>query len=350
MAGHFLWYSHFNGSRDNEYFENATAYDVEVRSEILARDEDAPWFGEIEEFITAPTYDIVGTRETPLGDVTLVRVAGVVVGDHSELDYEDCPDFPCVAANVEAIYGFANWGAWAVGWSDVSDRAQGPFAPGGDTSQRGQGHEAKLQVFDEEDNFWVQVNYGRGPFDPDGTVEFAHSGYLHSSEIVDLPWSATYNGLMAGLAHTFDDRPVTGDVAIQASFHNRGSATGHISGDPDLTSIDISMTNIAGDGFSLPEITFPTIDGNHSRAPYEPPHVHPLFGVTHFEGTGSVIGWSFRLDHPDYWVDGSFGGGALQQVDGLFPNGDVTGAFGALRTEAKNLPPTEPYTPGTGQR
>ena len=307
---------------------------------IFGNGADHDWQGSIG---TAPTYEILSTKNTAQGPVTLLRVSGTrTLASHDREYYHNnnCgvrgqASPPCTE-QIGAIIGVSNFGVWGTQWSEFAYRSEG-LAGGRDVDQ------IHLHPLTDSTNLLVKHSYNR-VFDIDGVVRFP-SLRPGNGEI----WSATYNGFMTGVAHNHDDRPVTGDVRIEAEFDDRRTGVGSGNRNNTLESIDIAMTDINGDGFTIAPITFPTIDGTHPRAPDQPPGTDFFGEPIIWEGTGHAGIPSFSLDQPEYYVAGAISGPAYQHAGGIFSTGDVTGAFGALRDTATNLP-TEPYTRGTGQR
>ena len=190
--------------------------------------------------------------------------------------------------------GFTNWGYWAVGWSDEAGSVY-------DTLEKGEDRTV-LQVFDPVDQF---------------AVLYGDLGYEAREQLEYLPygdtWSASYRGLLAGIAHNHGSKPVWGSVNIGAEF-GYGSW---------LNSVQISMTDIRGSDFTIDDIQFPKIDGGCCNERKE----NVAIAIT-----------SFELDRSDYFVKGEFIGPAHDTVHGVFSNGEVTGGFGALQTETQNRP------------
>ena len=224
---------------------------------------------------------------TPSGSVVLLGARGKYGPDAGRQD-ED----------VGAIMGFTDWGYWAVGWSEEAGSVYDALAKGENRTL--------LHVFDPEDQF---------------AVLYGNLGYEASERLEYLPnysdtWRASYEGLLTAIAHNHGDRPVWGQVGVDAEFDSSSW----------LESVKISMRNIEGSNFAIDDIQFPTIDGSCCNERKE---------------NGTVGISSFELDRSDYYVEGEFIGPAHDAVHGVFSNGDVTGGFGALQTGAQNRPALE---------
>ncbi|MCY4241055.1 MAG: hypothetical protein OXD36_04865 [Rhodobacter sp.] len=220
---------------------------------------------------------------TATGRVTTVRARGRFGADEEE---------------VGAVMGFTDWGYWAVGWSAEPGNVY-------DTLERG-GDRTLLQHFSGEDRYHA----GYGHIDDFGK----RRERLENLENYGDTWSATYDGLMSGIAHEHGNGPVEGSSRVTAEFDSSNW----------LNSVSVSLTGMEGDGFTVGDVTLPTIDGDccNARKP---------------GGYAGVTG--FELDRADAYVEGDFAGNAHDAVHGVFSTPAVTGGFGALQTQSRNRPP-----------
>ena len=202
---------------------------------------------------------------------------------------------------VGAIFGFTEYGYWAVGWTENA----------GDAYSETIDHPVRsiLSEDGENSNFVIEAGELK---DYEKTRERLE--YLPDRK---QTWSASYAGQMSGIAHNFGNRPVGGNVAIQAEFDWLNT----------LNSVNMRITDIRGSGLlRLPDIQFPIIDGDccNENKP-----------------NGSIGVTSFELVHGGRFLDGEFVGPAHNAVHGVFSTGSVSGAFGAVQTNTQNRPPLE---------
>ena len=200
-----------------------------------------------------------------------------------------------------AVFGFTEYGYWAVGWTENAFRAYGTTID----------HPVLSVLAEDGENSHFAIEHGH------------LTDYQKTRErLENLPdrkqtWSASYNGLMDGIAHHYGNRPVGGNVAIQAEFDQSSW----------INSVNIRITNIKGSGLlRLPDIQFLIIDNGCCNAK---------------KPNGYAAIDSFELDYGGRYLEGEFAGPSHDAVHGAFSTRSVSGAFGAVQTSSRNRPPLE---------
>lgn len=184
------------------------------------------------------------------------------------------------------FFGFTELGYWAVGWTEEAGKA---YTTHGDFVS---------PAFSTPTHFAIEYGQIEDYRNPPWNLQRLPNNQT---------WSTGYAGFMTGIAHQHGNSPVIGDVSLKAEFAD----------DYWLNSMQLTVFDIKGDGFVLPDIEFPIVDGNccDEKKP-----------------NGSIAIASFELDYGGMYLEGEFAGIPHKEVHGAFSTYDVSGAFGAIES------------------
>lgn len=165
-----------------------------------------------------------------------------------------------------------------------------------------------------------------------------HFGIESEVDLERMPFdkvlSAKYAGLMSGIAHNYDGRPVWGSSEITAEFDYGYS----------LNTVSVSLLDVRGNDFNIGRIDLPAIGVPVVGACCDSASEH---GATRGASLGSDGKPGFELERPDVFVLGGFVGPSLDAVHGIFSTNEVSGGFGAVQTHSEQQMVTPPETGGT---
>lgn len=294
--------SRFAGTFDRYNIFNATGHSgLEVKNCLESHDDCGTF-----------EYSPLDTVQTPHGRITLIHVRGydrerVSLGG----ERRKVPD------RMGGVMGLIEWDAsgsqtprtqgrydrdfawWGTVWNEnprsvAESEARRHLDPGA----RNRLHGMTRYRVDGNDAFDV---FGDGAFRYGHNLRDYRDGYRDD-------WTASYKGLMAGIAHGHGDRPVTGSVSVNATFDAGYSQY-------PAKDVDVHMTEITGNGFTVPDISF---TGVGPRCP----------GCTENE-----------IDGAGEYLSVEIGGPRKDFLNGYFSKNAVSGSFGAVKESSQNEPP-----------
>lgn len=195
------------------------------------------------------------------------------------------------------MIGFTELGYWTVHWADPDGEPEPRTIP------------SVIDYIEQRLEPYGEFGVGYAFYDSDIGSGLPRLTRLESGRTT----LASYEGLMSGMAHRHGNRPVTGKTEIEVELDYRN----------DLNLVDVSFTDIEGAGFSVPDITFPTMDGEccEDRKP-----------------DGFAHNNYFQIDQPNFYLKGRLTGEELGAAHGIFSTADVTGGFGAMQNKRRPGP------------
>ena len=260
-------------------------------------------------------FTVLHEEDTPSGKVTLLYATGYLENRvPPETIFSgtvlDTRNYRPPSQNVAAIFGYTDYGSWMTGWQEIAVPASYGFQTNYPESLKG------WTFGTGSTNHY----FGGTTFASAAHEERLQGDYRREGET----WSATYRGLMGGIAHRHGNRPVTGRADISAEFAR------YLSG-IEPTSFNISLNQISGGDFTIGDIVFSVEED-------------PYGGRREFEVPPG------RADDGNRYLSGSFIGPGNEAVHGVFSTPDVSGGFGALQTGSTNRPPVGGDIRPGGQR